>query len=175
MFTSIFAIGSQLGGGEQNLYLESSILSSNEKIVAGSPILINTNIILLGEKNNKITDVVFEYFIINDKDETIYKIIETKGILLRADILKQIELPSDIEPGTYTLDVKASYNGVSKTVSNTFEVVKTRYSLISEREQIITLSIFLIIFLFVIFSFYYQQRMLKHLEKLIDRNRFRGF
>ncbi len=164
-----------MGGGEQQIYVESSILSSNEKLIAGSNILVNTNIILLGQKSSDIVDVIIEYSILNEQGNPLYEIlIETKGILLRTDILKEITLPSNIEPGIYTLNVKASYNGASKTTSNTFEVVKIDSYLLSGKEQIISI-IFLIIFIFIIFGFYYSYRKFKHLEKLISIPKFKGF
>ena len=150
--------------GFHQLYLNSETLSLDHKTVPGSAILIKNYIIHSGQNNKEIVDIIFEYSVLDSKGNMILKIIETKAILLRADILKEIELPSDIEPGIYTLEVKARYSDLAVSISSyNFEVVEAE-NLITKKEQAIT---FLILFSFIFFSIYYQYKSFKHLENLL--------
>ena len=135
IFTSIFAVGINTAGGDQQIYLETSVLYSKERLIVGSNILFHTDIIIFGDKNSEIVDVIFEYSIMDSKGNIVYKIVETKDILLRADIFKEIRLHSDIESGFYTLNVKAGYDGIIRSTSNAFEVVKIETLLISGKRK----------------------------------------
>ena len=77
----------------------------------------------MGEKQEEINDVVFEYSLLDSNGNTIFRVIETKAVLFRTNFIKEIEIPKDLEKGVYAISVKANYNGISRTASDTFEII----------------------------------------------------
>ena len=88
------------------------------------PILVETQIILVGSNRTNITDVLIEYIVKDKEDNLIAKMSETKGGLVRIQTVKELQLPADLADGVYSITVKASYKEIAGENSASFKITK---------------------------------------------------
>jgi hypothetical protein len=162
----IIAIGSVIAVENTKIILKVDVPSRFEEIRPGDDIAVNTEVFLLKEnEQQKIVDIILEYSVFNEKGELITKVIETKGILLRLDDVKEISLPKNVLPGVYTIDIRATYKGVSVANSDIFEVIKPVKPTKIEAEY---LTILVILVLFVA-AMIYEYKKFKYMERMIKK------
>src|SRR3989344_221644 len=138
----ITSITSVIALGNTKIILKVDVPPRFEEIRPGEAIAVNIEVFLLkDQEQQKIVDIIMEYHVFNEKGELITKLIETKGILLRLDDVKEISLPGNIPPGIYTIDIRATYKGASVTNSDIFEVIKPVKPTKIEAEYLIILVI----------------------------------
>ncbi len=153
---SVFAV-------DPRIIVKVDIPENYEKISPGDSLIINSEVILLREDPNKIADVVLEYFIYDEKGSLVIKLVETKGLQLRLNTLKEIKLPPDTIEGTYTLDVKASYGKITTTSSDLFEIKRATQKI---DNMYIIIAVILILFITALF---YEYKKFKYIEKMIKK------
>ena len=162
----IASIGSVIAVENTKIILKVDVPSRFEEIRPGEDIAVNIEVFLLkDQEQQKIVDIIMEYHVFNEKGELITKLIETKGILLRLDDVKEISLPGNIPPGIYTIDIRATYKGASVTNSDIFEVIKPVKPTKIEAEYLIIL---VILVLFVA-AMIYEYKKFKYMERMITK------
>jgi len=162
----ITSITSVIALGNTKIILKVDVPSRFEEIRPGEDIAVNIEVFLLkDQEQQKIVDIIMEYHVFNEKGELITKLIETKGILLRLDDVKEISLPGNIPPGIYTIDIRATYKGASVTNSDIFEVIKPVKPTKIEAEYLIIL---VILVLFVA-AMIYEYKKFKYMERMITK------
>lgn len=150
--------------------VNTKILLDYKKVEAGKPLLAQTEIILIKEVyDNKPIDMHIEYIITDSRGNAVMKISETKGIIDRLSMVKELMLPSDIPPGAYTLAVTAAFKEKSGAETVSFEVIKTKSlpspSFFTNKGIIVLLTILLMIFTIFFIALYYEHRKIKNLER----------
>ena len=142
------------------------------KVTPGSSVLAATDIIIIKQTTEPI-DIVIEYKVYDQKNNTIIKFSETKGTVIRINTIKEFKIPDNSELGTYTIEVKTSYSNINNIGYAKFEVVKENYvtKFGKEQTQFLILSI-LVLVIFIGFIFQYQK--FKNIEKLINQKNNKG-
>src|SRR3989344_2724583 len=68
---------------ESEILVNLKLSDSFYQVLPGETITVETEIILLREvREDKVVDLLIEYFLINSTDSTIFKLSETKGAIL---------------------------------------------------------------------------------------------
>ncbi len=137
---------------QEKLSLNVNIPTIYKEVFIGESILIETEIILIEHKPDEIIDVLIEYFVKDEKGSIIYKLSETKGGILRINDVKEIEIPNDIKPGLYIVEVKASYDNIFVVDSNSFNIIKKPFWDGDDKTILI-----IAIFIFIILGFLYYE------------------
>ncbi len=113
------------GGVLSELLINVNIPEKYLHIYPGESVLAETEIILIQTENAAtIHDILIEYTIKNYNDAVVTKILETKGGSSRINTIEELNLPSDAQPGIYTLEVTVSKENILRKDSETFEVME---------------------------------------------------
>ena len=157
------------------------------QVLPGEIITTETEIILLREaREDKVIDLLIEYFLINSTDSTIFKLSETKGTILSSHSVREFLIPSGLNPGLYKIMVKVSYDDYFRVDSELFEVISNEEStvnvlssenklqddrlnnvIISQKTELI--FILVLIFLTFIIIMYYEHKKYQQMVNFIGR------
>lgn len=151
---------------EELLLVDLEIPEGYQQLNQQESVLVETQIILVGRnQTDKLTDVLIEYSIKNKEDDTIIKLSETKGGVVRIQAVKELHLPAELLPGIYSVAVRASYKNVSAENSASFEVTKMlveieAFSQPTTRNLLLTIIVGMItLFLFSAYQFWKIERI----------------
>ncbi len=123
--------------------LVAKILS--KRINPGDTIITNFEIINLGQLKN--IDILFYYSIKDFEGNVLAFKEESIAIETNLDIERKIELPADIDYGSYVLHSKISYKNITASSTEAFEVVEK----IKIPKWVLILCVILILIIIVIF------------------------
>jgi len=164
LITFVFIIGVNYEGSM--LLVDTYIPSKYERVASGESVLVESEIIL--RDNKEIVDVEIEYTITDSKNSIIYRVVETKGGIVRINGVKELNIPLGLEPGIYHANVRASYSNFVRSDSDSFEVIKKPHieqSLLIRKDYLV--MVLIIILLIFIGMLYYEHKKFKHIKKLI--------
>lgn len=86
------------------------LFSGTEKIFGGEMLVAGIEVVLPRQRYEDVVDVVMTYTITDSSGTVILRSEETKSGLLRIQTVKELAIPSNAFPGSYTLTVQASYS-----------------------------------------------------------------
>lgn len=134
----------------------------SREIFPGEPIFVQIEIINFG--GTKRIDVLLEYKITDPENKIIYSQVETAAVETKLNLIKEINLPIDLNAGTYILQINAIYDGQSASAITEFQVIKA-----SQKEKIfIVIILVLIIVLAILIYIIMRQREKYALIKKAD-------
>ena len=149
-----------------SLLLELTLPVEYKIVEAGQTVLIYSDILLVRPNQpEKLVDIVINYKIIDHDNQVITELSETKGTSLRLNTVTELELPPDLEPGTYYFQVTARTMGAVVTGSKGFVLVASvEETTASLNNKLILISLMLIVVIFLLILFYSHLRF-KRLEQ----------
>lgn len=118
----------------------------NQEIFPGELIIAQIEIINFGETGR--IDVVLEYIITDPENKAIYSRVETVAVETKLNLIKEINLPENIDAGTYLLHVNARYGGKVASSIAEFHVIKI---LLKEKIFIVIILILIIVLAILIY------------------------
>ena len=176
----VFSIFLVVAAKDQELLVNLRIPDEYRKAVAGGNMLTETDIVLLNEvREDKVIDLLIEFSLIDSNEKTVFKLSETKGSILRSQLLREFRLPLNLNPGLYILKVKVSYDGVFREDSELFEIVDPqalinlqdmpKEELTKELERDFIIYVISIIFMIFVGVLYYEHKKFKQIETIIGK------
>ncbi len=148
-----------------------NIPSQYRTIQQGNSLLVETELLLVREKQDSIIDILIEYTVRDPQGQVVTQFSETKGTLLRINTIKDIPIPATVAPGIYTLEVNASYNGHSSKDTVFFDIAEFKKVDLGElrKEFTVFVILFAAITLFFLTILYYEYFKFKRLERTLEK------
>ena len=138
---------------ESKILVDLVLPEGYKKVEAGKSILIQTEIILLEkEPSGAVIDILIEYAIKNSDGIAVVNISETKGIRERISTVKELAIPTDALPGTYTIEVKANYFGKIAMDAVSFEVIRSDILQTISRQRYFGISLLALLIMILLLS-----------------------
>jgi len=148
-----------------------------KEILAGSLITVKTEIFNL--KDTGAVDVVLTYVFKDLSDHVIFEESDTVAVDTRTALLKDLRIPSSVQPGKYVLAAEARYQGTVTSASALIAVVEERKSRLtgmvidSLEENALTVFIgIIIVSVFLLSYLIYRRRAYRILLKVKMKERY---
>lgn len=110
---------------QELLLVDVEIPEGYQQLKEGDPVLVETQIILVGiNKTDTIIDVLIEYIVKDKNGNIITSLSETKGGIVRIQTVKELHLPAGLPTGAYSVTIKASYKEVTGETSASFKITQ---------------------------------------------------
>ena len=112
-----------LAQAERLLLVDVEIPEGYQKLKLGDPVLIETQIILVGTNSTSaLADVLIEYFVKDKDGNTVTSLSETKGGVVRIQTVKELHLPNNLSTGVYSVTIRTSIGKLVSQNSASFKI-----------------------------------------------------